>query len=574
MNLKIKKIFKNVRVIILLVALVFAIIAIHPSFNATGVTIRTVAKNSSASLAGVQNPDPTLPPTARERILAINNIVIKDLDDYYTFISDLKINQTLTIRTTRDTYKLMVKPKIQTTVLNETELKTIEETVQVNETVNGTMVLVNKTISKTVRVPKVETKILGVEDVGLKVYEAPSTNIRKGLDLQGGTRVLLQPVEKISQEETSLLLDNLKYRLNVFGLSDVVVRDAGDLSGNQYILVEVAGANEEEVKELMSRQGKFEARVGNSTVFKGGDDITYVCRSADCSGIDPQVGCGTLGGGWSCRFSFAIALSPEAAERQANLTKDLSIISEGTNSYLSEKLFLYLDDQAVDELNIGSDLRGRAVTDIQISGSGVGASEQEAVFDALKNMKRLQTILITGSLPVSLAIVKTDNISPVLGEEFIKNALFIGSISIFVVSIIIFIRYRKLEIAIPILFTMFFELILLLGIAALIGWNLDLAAIAGIIVAIGTGVDDQIVIADETLYGEKRAVFSWKQRIKNAFFIIFAAYFTLVVAMFPLLFAGAGLLKGFAITTILGVSIGVFIARPAYAAIVEILLKE
>ena len=42
----------------------------------------------------------------------------------------------------------------------------------------------------------------------------------------------------------------------------------------------------------------------------------------------------------------------------------------------------------------------------------------------------------------------------------------------------------------------------------------------------------------------------------------------------PLMFAGAGLLKGFALTTILGVSVGVFITRPAYAAIVELLIKE
>jgi len=53
-----------------------------------------------------------------------------------------------------------------------------------------------------------------------------------------------------------------------------------------------------------------------------------------------------------------------------------------------------------------------------------------------------------------------------------------------------------------------------------------------------------------------------------------AAYFSTVVAMLPLLFAGAGLLKGFAITSILGVTFGVFITRPAYAAVVEILVKE
>jgi len=44
--------------------------------------------------------------------------------------------------------------------------------------------------------------------------------------------------------------------------------------------------------------------------------------------------------------------------------------------------------------------------------------------------------------------------------------------------------------------------------------------------------------------------------------------------MVPLIFAGAGLLKGFAIITIIGVSIAVFITRPAYANVIEILLKE
>ena len=62
--------------------------------------------------------------------------------------------------------------------------------------------------------------------------------------------------------------------------------------------------------------------------------------------------------------------------------------------------------------------------------------------------------------------------------------------------------------------------------------------------------------------------------MKKAFFIVFAAYFTTVGSMLPLLFAGAGLLKGFAITTILGITIGVMITRPAYAHIIEIILEE
>ena len=576
MNSKIKKIVKNWRVILALVFLILAYVSINggilPNFWNQGVAIRTVTINSSASLAGIESPKPSAQPLSREVILSINNQPIKDISDYYDITTDLEINRTVQIKTNKKLYRLTTKPLINTIILDETEPKIIEETIQVNETINGTTQLVNKTTLKTIIVNKTIQEVLGTESLGLNVYNAPTTNLKKGLDLQGGTRVLLEPEEKTTQEEFSILIDNMKYRLNVYGLSDVLVREAGDLSGNKYILVEVAGANEDEVKDLMSKQGKFEAKISNQTVFKGGQDITHVCRTADCSGIDPTTGCGQSGDNWVCRFRFSISLLPEAAQRQADATQDLEIITENDQEYLSEKIYLFLDNAQVDELNIGSDLKGRAVTDIQISGSGVGTTQQEAVFNSLENMKRLQTILITGSLPVKLNIVKTDNISPVLGEEFIRSALIIGLLAILAVFVVVLVRYRKLKIALPIIITSIIEVIVLLGVAALIGWNFDLAAIAGIIIVVGTGIDHLIVITDETIRGEQ--IYDWKKRIKNAFFIIMGAFFTTVLAMFPLMFAGAGLLRGFALTTMIGAVIGVFVARPAYAAVIEVLLKE
>jgi preprotein translocase subunit SecD len=145
-------------------------------------------------------------------------------------------------------------------------------------------------------------------------------------------------------------------------------------------------------------------------------------------------------------------------------------------------------------------------------------------------------------------------------------------IALISVTTIVFIRYKRLVVSVPIMIIMASELLIMLGIAALIGWNMDVAAIAGIIIAIGTGVNDQIVIADETLRGGAKAQYtSWKDRLGKAFFIIFTVYFIMLAAMLPLWFAGAGLLKGFALTTILGVTVGVLITRPAYAKIVEIL---
>ena len=130
-----------------------------------------------------------------------------------------------------------------------------------------------------------------------------------------------------------------------------------------------------------------------------------------------------------------------------------------------------------------------------------------------------------------------------------------------------------MKIVIPIMITVFSEIFLVLGLAALLKQSLDLAAIAGIIAAVGTGVNDQIVITDEILFGE-RADVNVKQKIKKAFFVILAAFATIVAAMIPLLWAGAGLLTGFAVTTLAGVFVGVLITRPAFAAAIRVLMEE
>ena len=572
---KIKRIFTNFRVIILLICLLVGLFSINPRPWNEGVSIKAVARNSSAELAGFVNPKDRLAPMARERIMAINNEVVNDLQDYYSFVSRLQPDQTITIKTNKDTYRLITLPKYKITELNETEIVLEEQTVEVNETINGTTTLVNKTETKEVEKKKVKSELIGVEPLGLNVGDAPKSNLRQGLDLQGGTRVLLKPAEQVTQETLSLMIDSLKERLNVYGLGDIIVTEVSDRpdfigGGNKFILVEIAGATEEEVKELLGKQGKFEAKIANQTVFKGGQDITYVCRTAQCSGLDPNVGCGKADSGYYCGFQFSITLSPEAAQKQADLTRNDLVVDDR----LQNPLVLYLDDQEVDQLNIAADLRGRAVTDIAISGSGAGVTEQAAMEDTLKNMKRLQTILITGSLPVKIQVERIDNISPTLGKEFLKNAGYVGLLALLGVAILLIIVYRKFIIAIPIMFTAVSEIFLTLAIAALIGWNIDLAAMAGIILAVGTGVNDQIVITDEAMKKGTDAVFNWKDRIKRAFFIIFSAYLTIVVAMIPLLFAGAGLLKGFAITTILAVTVGVLVTRPAYAAIVQMLLEK
>ncbi len=563
------------RVILLLVVLVLSIISIRPVFWNEGASIRGIIPNSSANLAGIPQPAPNAHPMDREKIVSINNIPIRSADDYFAAVRDVKPDDLVLIETNKGTYHLNVKPIIQEVVTNETETVVLPRIVEQNVTVGGKVVKQNVTQNQTVTRPRIQRNVIGTEDIGLRVFDAPTSNLRKGLDLQGGTRVLLEPQDKLSIEDMDSLIGNMQERLNVYGLSDLQIRPVSDLLGNKKILIEIPGASEEDAKNLLSKQGKFEAKIGQNVVFSGGKDITYVCRSATCAGIDPQRGCIKDAGGWGCSFRFSISLSQEAAQRQGELTRNLSVVGQGGSAYLSEQLLLVLDDQQVDTLNIGADLRGRAITDISISGGGQGTTRQEAEFSALSNMKRLQTILITGSLPTKLNIIKSDAISPLLGEKFINNALLIGLVVPFVVAFIVFLRYRKIQIVLPLIFIIISEVVILLGVAALIGWSFDLSAIAGIIIATGTGIDAQIVMTDEIIAGQKEErARTWKDRLKNAVVIIMLSYMTTVVALIPLLFAGAGLLKGFALTTIIGATIGVFITRRSYGEIVEILLND
>ena len=207
---------KNVRVWIFIILLVFSIISIHPVINKDGVAIRNVIKESAAAKAGIESPNPRIVPTKREIINSINNQLIKNLQDYDNAVNLLKANQTVRIATNKNTYVLRTIPLTETTILNETEW------------VNKTFTENNKTYSKLILENKTKTEIIGMQDIGIKVYEKPGSNIRKGLDLQGGTRVLLQPENETPKEDMDFILDNMKQRLNVYGLTDLTIKSASE----------------------------------------------------------------------------------------------------------------------------------------------------------------------------------------------------------------------------------------------------------------------------------------------------------------------------------------------------------
>ncbi len=498
----------GLRIYILIFALLLAFLAIAPwKILEKGVLIDSVDKNSTAFEQGLRQG---------QIIKAIDREKINNVDDFSKIIQE----------------KNYTSEKIKTIITTD----------------------------------KGEFIIYSNKTPEITISSIPKTKIKTGLDLAGGSKALVKAKDKkLNSKELSDLIAVISNRINVYGISDVKIVSVLDLSGTNYMSIEIAGATPKDLNDLITQQGKFEAKISNETVFIGGEkDISSVCRNdATCAGIESCQK--AENGNYFCNFRFVIYLSEAAAQKHADITNKLDV-NETNPQYLSKKLDLYLDDNLVDSLFISKDLKGRVTTQIQISGSGSGDDQEVAYNDALASMHKLQTILITGNLPYQLEIVKLDVISPSLGKEFTKNIIYLAVIVFVIISIILFLRYRRIKITLSVILTMFSEALITLGIAAFINWNLDAPSIAGIIAGMGTGVNDQIVIIDESV---SNLHISLKERIKRALFIIFGAFFTIIVAMLPLFWAGAGMLKGFALTTIIGVTVGILITRPAFAEIIR-----
>jgi preprotein translocase subunit SecD len=237
------------------------------------------------------------------------------------------------------------------------------------------------------------------------------------------------------------------------------------------------------------------------------------------------------------------------------------------------KSVIYLSEDVTNLDPYVADVKDAKIfSELLIRGSG---SDEKEASDRLKS---LTILLESGSLPIPVESISKETISPWLGKEFLRQAAMMGLAALFVVAIVIFIRYRQLKLVLPIMSTALFEALLVLGFAALIHWNLDLASVAGIIAAIGTGVNDQIVITDELLKGGIDATSggSLANRAKRAFFIVVAAASTALATLMPIIVLGTGLgkLVGFAITTAVGVLGGVFITRPAFGEFAKYLLQK
>jgi len=494
-------------------------------------------------------------------------------------------------------------------------------------------------------------RILLIVFIFLGVFPLAFKGLEFGLDFEGGSIIQLVLERPVDELEMDIIISVLENRLNGFGLKDISVKPFGD----KFITIEVSETEKQGIdrlKEILSKQGRFEAIIDGNIALTGEDLIAVSTNPQDGYEWRSSTGlwqvpfslsssgskkfaevsegrCKRTAGEVECDSIYMFIDRPQNAailmptvdyEREKEMRTTPSIPSSSSVSIEEFERNVMNPIFAVDSIaDILEELKSGGFTKIIIPENttyDIALLEQEG-FEVIERPKlkfywlwsaaNLRTILsltegvtsgqpirnaiITGSsptledaqfemtsivvllksgkLPVEISIASTMFISPTLGKNFLKDAILIGLVSLLAVALVIFLRYRHIKIMLAIMLNNIFEATIILGVASLIGWQIDLAAMAGIIAALGTGVDHLIVITDEALRGTTEESGSMVTRIKRAFSIVVIAGLTTLGAMVPLMTMGLGLLKGFAITTMIGVIIGIVIVRPAFAKIIE-----
>ncbi len=383
-------------------------------------------------------------------------------------------------------------------------------------------------------------------------------------------------VTEVTRAETVEVLRN---KINEAGLSGGTVQQIRTATGEHFILIEVPNQDRSEVVDLVESRGNVRIDIYYPAEQNG--TRSYQTREAVLEQEDFQnIGTAQEGQGGQQPFVPVTVKESSAGEFQTAAVQTGvaqpggSVCRYQANPNATDACLLVVQDGTV------VNAFGMAPSLADSMRSGSWSTDPQFILQT-QNFSEAQEVAINlraGALPAKLDLSGDDGgtssyISPSQGESFKTDSLLTGIIAVFAVSGVVFLRYNEVRVAAPMVVTALSEVVILLGLAAAIGYPLDLSVIAGFIAVIGTGVDDLIIIADEVMAeGDVSSRRVFQSRFRKAFWVIGAAAATTIIAMSPLAVLSLGDLQGFAIFTILGVIVGVLLTRPAYGDILRNLL--
>ena len=358
---------------------------------------------------------------------------------------------------------------------------------------------------------------------GFCVYIQPLSNsIKQGLDLQGGTHVVLQAVDtpemKVDEDAVNRSVRIIERRVNELGLTEPVIQR----QGKDRIIVELPGVKDpEKAIGMLGRTAMLHFQDERGNVVLTGSDLKDA-RAQISQGNQAVVG-----------LEFNSVGADKFADLTAkNIGKQIAIVLDGE----------VLTAPVVQEAITG----GRA----QISGSR-----------SIEDAERLAILLRSGSLPVKIEILENRTVGPTLGQDSKEKSIKAFGIGILGVFVFMILFYRLSGIVADIALLLYVMLLLLA--MRYLGATLTLPGIAGIILSIGMAVDANVLIFErfkEEIRRGRTLRSAMDAGFGRAFVTIFDSNVTTLMAAAILFYLGTGPIKGFAVTLALGVLLSMFTA--------------
>ena len=402
---------------------------------------------------------------------------------------------------------------------------------------------------------------------------------RLGLDLRGGTQIVLEAEETAEQElnEDTMVrtVEVLRRRVDQLGVSEPNLQRSGD----ERVIIELPGVTDpEEALEVIGRTAQltFHPVLGVAQrpprndqedddrlvlPAEGGEFLQLGPPALTGDGVgDAEAVTDTLGGGaWEVSVSFR----DDGADDWTQVTGEAACAPPGDPE---RRVAIVLDEEVISSPQVDPSIE----CDVGISGGPTSITgnftQQEA--------KELALLIRAGALPVPVNVVEQRTVGPTLGAAAISSSIQAAIIGGLLTMGYVIVYYRLLGIlaAIALLAYGLFSYAALLAIGA----TLTLPGIAGFVLAIGMAVDANVLVFErgkEEFAAGKKVRAGVLSGFKKAWSAIIDSNATTLLAAIILFFLATGAVRGFGITLTIGVLVSMFTALVVTRLLVETVLR-
>jgi len=223
-----------------------------------------------------------------------------------------------------------------------------------------------------------------------------------------------------------------------------------------------------------------------------------------------------------------------------------------TEKNVGKRMAIVLDDNVNSAPRINEKIpNGRA----RISLGGINKTREEQI----QNANNMALVLKAGALPAPVTTGEIRQVGATLGDELIRKGSLAAVVGLGLVVLFMAIYYKKSGLIADV--ALILNALLILAGLAFFNATLTLPGIAGFVLTLGIAVDANVLINErirEEVRNGKSARSAVDQGYDRAFWTIFDAHVTMLIAGFILFFTGTGPVRGFATSLIIGLIASLF----------------